>query len=133
MIRKFIGITFSIVLSLAVTGCNSLSKKAEEVLPTHDEVLYFNLSYDLTFLRTMEALESMSGWELVETEKEKGIIVVRNDDFEGFDDREKRFADFVVTRVDPRTTSVKLEKQSQHVIGGDDMLKAINKYVSREL
>jgi hypothetical protein len=116
-------------VALAGTGCSSMK---EEVLPVHDEVLIYNLPYDLMFLRTLEALESVEGWELEETDKEKGLIVVRNINFSSFNDADKRAATFVLRRVNRQKTSVALTEASQRVVDGDLLLKKIGEFLGRE-
>lgn len=112
-----------------ITGC----AVQEAILPTHDEVLIYELPLDLTYLRTVEALENVPGWELEETEKEKGIIRVRNVDYSNLIDADKRLVTFWVQRVDRNRTSVQIAPESQHVIGGDELLERVSQYVTREL
>lgn len=116
-----------------VSGCTSLGKAPEKVLPLHDEVLHYNLPFDLTFLRTMEALENVEGWELEETEKEKGIIRARNMDFDRFADFLDSRATILVERVSRQETSVRLAPESQRITQGDELLKSISKFVTTEL
>ena len=117
---------------ILMTGC-VLSKQAEKILPAHDEVLIYALPYDLVYLRTLEALENVDGWELEETEKEKGLIVARNVSFGNLSDADKRLATFYVTRINRNETSVALAKKSVHVLGGDTLLERISEFVSREI
>lgn len=118
-----------VVLGIYFAGCASQNK----VLPLHDEVLQFQLPYDLAYLRTIEALERVEGWELQSTEKEKGLIVVRNINFSSVDDADKRNATFRLKRVGPRETSVQLAPHSQRVLGGETLLERISVYLDREL
>ncbi len=103
------------------------------ILPPHDEILVYSLPFDLVFLRTLEAVENVSDWELLETEKEKGIIVARNVHYTSFDDAEKRKAELLITRLDRGQTTVQLAPRSQRVIGGAELMKKISERVSREL
>lgn len=116
-------------LGISLTGCAANTK----VLPQHDEVLQFDLPYDLTYLRAMEAVERVEGWELQATEKEKGLLIVRNINYSSLDDADQRTATFVVKRVAARKTSVELAPYSQRVIGGDDLLERISQYLNREV
>ncbi len=127
MNKKALFIDFFAVVAAA--GCAS---QKEKILPVHDEVLIYPLSYDVTYLRTIEALESVDGWELEETEKEKGSIRVRNINFSSFDDADKRIVDFMVKRVDRNKTSVELAPASQRVLGGNELLKKVAAYLNRE-
>ncbi|HLD56302.1 MAG TPA: hypothetical protein VJA00_01660, partial [Candidatus Omnitrophota bacterium] len=64
-------------LGISLVGCAVENK----ILPLHDEVLYVHAPYDVAYLRAIETLERVEGWELESTEKEKGIIVARNINF----------------------------------------------------
>jgi len=110
-------------------GCNSVGK----VMPANDSVLTYKLPYDLTYLRTLEALDSATDWQLQATEKEKGTINVRDTNFSRLDDSDKCTITFVVKRVDRETTSVSILPKDQHVYGGEKLLKKVGDYLSREL
>lgn len=117
---------------LLMTGCQSSIQKSI-VYPAYDEVLVFPLAYDLTYLRTLDALSNIPGWELDLTEKEKGLIRVRNLDWTRLDDGDRRLMTFVVKRVSRGETSVELAADSQHTLGGADLMKRVNQYISAEL
>lgn len=114
-----------------VTGCVNIQKSP--VYPAHDEVLLYELPYDLTYLRTLDALSNLPGWELDITEKEKGTIRVRNLNWTRLDDSDRRLVTFVISRVSRTETSVQIAPESQRTLGGGDLMKHINKYVSAEL
>ena len=120
-----------LTLSLGIffIGCAAKSK----ILPLHDEVLRFHLPYDLTYLRSTEALERVEGWELESTEKERGIIQVRNINYSSFDDADKRIATLWVKRIGPRETAVQLAPQSQTTLGGGELLERVSQYLDQEL
>lgn len=120
-------LTFFLVLSLA--GCATTKK----VLPLHDEVLVYALPYDLTYLRTFEALDMQAGWLIDNTDKEKGMINIRNIDYARLDDSDKRKLSFLVKRVDRSHTSVQLAEDSQRTLCGGDLLKAVGEKLSAEL
>lgn len=122
-------IMFVFIIAFALFGCNTTGK----LLPPNDETLVYKLPYDLTFLRTMEALNAQPFWQLEKTEKEKGIIIARDMNYSRLDDSDLRVITFMVKRVDKETTSVAIDSESQHVYGGDKLLKAIGEYLSREV
>jgi len=101
-----------LVMVFVVGGCSW----NEKLLPNHDEILVYNLPFDLTYLRTLEALETLDDWELNELEKEKGIISVRNLAYGQFGDADKRVANFLVKRVSREQTSVQLAPESQRCL-----------------
>ena len=120
-------VIFAFALMLA--GCNTVG----EVLPPNDEVLVYPLPYDLTYLRTMEALDGQGHWQLEETDKEKGLISVRDTNYSRLDDADLRVITFTVKRVDRGTTSVSIDPKSQKVFGGAELMKAVGAALSREI
>ena len=118
-----------LMLGLSFVGCNTVG----EVLPPNDEVLVYKLPYDLTYLRTMEALNSVGTWELEETDKERGTLSVRDTNYSRLDDSDLRVIDFVVKRVDRGTTSVSIDPKSQKVFGGKKLLETIGEALGREI
>ena len=118
-----------LILGLGLAGCNSVG----EVLPPNDEVLVYKLPYDLTYLRTMEALNSVENWQLEETDKERGMISVRDTNYSRLDDSDLRVITFVIKRVDRGTTSVSIDTQSQKVFGGKKLLGVIGEVLGREV
>ena len=118
-----------LVFIFIFSGC-AVGKK---ILPVHDDVLIYPLAYDLVYLRTLDALQTLPEWELDLTEKEKGIISVRNVNYGQLGDADKRTAVFFIKRVDRDQTSIQLAPQSQQVSGGDKLLQRIAQYMSREL
>ena len=119
----------SIFLLLGLFGC----ARSSPMLPVHDEVLVYSLPMDLTYLRTLEAVDSHPDWELDRTIKEKGLIYLRNLRYSSFADADRRTATLVLKRVGPRETSVQLDRKSQAVVGGDELLALIKEYLSREV
>lgn len=117
-----------LIFGLGLVGCNTVGK----VLPPNDEVLTYELPYDLTYLRTMEALDSVPNWQLEETDKEKGTIDVRDTNYSRLDDSDRRVITFVVKRLDRGTTSVSIDPESQKVLGGQKLLDAVGATLGRE-
>ncbi len=112
-------------------GCNVLQKNP--VYPTHDEVLIFNLTYDLTYLRVLEAVDNVEGWDLEETDKEKGVIRVRNMNFSRLDDADTVLLTFLIKYMDNKHTSVQLAPESWNTQGAGELLKRIEQYLTVEL
>ena len=103
------------------------------VLPIHDEVLVYPLPLDLTFLRTLEAVQKHPDWELDRTDKEKGTITIRNMRFSSFADADRRVATLRIKRENERETSVQFDPKSQAIVGGDEILALVREYLSREV
>lgn len=115
--------------TIFVIGCSTAEKNE---LPVRDEVLHYDLSYDLTFLRVMEALENTHGWELEETEKEKGYIKVRNTDFGRFGDDDKSLVIFEIKRIDRNDTSISIAKVSQRTLGAGKLFDKVRDFLNTE-
>lgn len=130
MLRPKTMMIMGLILSFTLLGCRSMK---DDLKPIHDEIFIFELPFDLTYLRTLEALENVDGWELSDTEKEKGIIRVRNVAYSRLDDADKRIATIVIKRLKRKQTSVALAEPSQRVRGGDELLRQINEFVRAEL
>ena len=126
--KLFTKFALILVLGLGLMGCNTVG----EVLPPNDEVLVYKLPYDLTYLRTMEALNSVGTWQLEETDKERGMISVRDTNYSRLDDSDLRVITFVIKRVDQETTSVSIEPESQKVFGGKKLMEVIGGALGRE-
>ena len=124
--KKGLGLMALLVLT---AGCF----EHNPVLPVHDEVLVYNLPYDLTYLRVVEGLQSVAGWDLDITLKESGLVRVRNLDYSGLDDADKRTVTFLVKRIESRKTSVELMPESQQTLGSGDLLKAVANELSQEV
>jgi MFS superfamily sulfate permease-like transporter len=118
-----------LILGLGLAGCNTVG----EVLPPNDEVLVYKLPYDLTYLRTMDVLNTVENWQLEETDKERGMISVRDMNYSRLDDSDLRVINFVVKRVDRETTSISIDPKSQKVFGGKKLLEAIGGALGREI
>ena len=118
-----------VLSSFSVFGCAHKSS----LLPAHNEVLTFQLPLDLTYLRTLDAVQSHPYWDLDRTVKEQGLIYLRNLRYSSFADADQRTATLVIKRVGPRTTTVQLAPESQSVVGADEILKLIKDYLSLEV
>jgi hypothetical protein len=123
-------ILMSLFVVAALIGCANPKKP---LLPVHDEVLVYPLAYDLTYLRTLEALMAVSGWDLEITDKENGLIRVRNIDYTGLDNSDQRTATFLLKRVGQRETSIELARDSQQAIGAGALIKAVSGQLNREV
>lgn len=118
-----------LILSFGFSACNTVG----DVLPPNDQVLVYQLPYDLTYLRTMEALDAVDGWQLETTDKEKGLIAVGNTQYSHMNDSDKRVVTFAVKRVDLGHTSVSIVPESQRVFGGSKLLDAVAGTLGREV
>jgi len=94
--------------------------------PRYDQVLVFDRPFDVTYLRTLEALNTVPGWVLDETDKEKGLIVLRNRQYGHIWDKDKRVARFILKYVNRKQTSVELDGPSQRLEEGGLLLDRIN-------
>lgn len=118
------------IVVAGLLGCNSIN---DRVVPLHDEVLIYELPFDLTYLRTVEAAQKISGWELEETDKERGVVRVRNNEYSRFDDADKRIVTLLLRRETRTQTSIRLAPESQRVLGGGEVMATVASFVSREI
>lgn len=118
-----------LLFSLSFFGC----ARSSTMLPLHDEVLVYPLPMDLAYLRTLEAVDLHSDWELDRTEKEKGLIYLRNLRYSSFADADRRTATLVLKQTGSHETSIQLAKESRSVVGGDELLDLIKQQLSREV
>ncbi len=116
---------------LAWMGSGCASNKS--ILPLHDEVLTYSLPFDLTYLRTIEAIQQHKDWDLDWTDREKGLISIRNMRFNSWADADKRQAFVVVKAVNKNETAVYFDSASQAVVGGEEILSLIRDQLSREV
>ena len=112
------------VLSL-FNSCSSLKD-----FPAYDQVLIYDRPYDYTFLKTIEALNTFPDWTLEETDKNKGLIVLRSVNYGHITDRDKWEARFIVKSLGRKQTSVALEPVSQRLAQGGELLKRIDRVMA---
>ena len=98
--------------------------------PKYDQVLVYDRPYDYTYLRTLEALNTFPGWVLEETDKVKGLIVLRNTQYGNLFDRDKWIARFRVKSLGRKKTSVELEPSSQQLTDGGKLLDRIDQMMA---
>lgn len=127
MKRTMVLLVFLAMCCLGGTGCKTSSSS---LLPVHDEILIFPVTMDLAYLRTMEAIQAHPDWELDYTDKEKGLINIKNMRYSSFSDADLRSATLVLKREGPKKTSVQFAKRSQSIRGGEEILDLVKQYVS---
>ena len=115
-----------ILAALAIAGCASSMKD----FPKYDQVLVYDRPYDYTYLRTLEALNTFPGWVLEETDKVKGLIVLRNIEYGNLFDRDKWIARFRVKSLGRKKTSVELEPSSQQLTDGGKLLDRVDQIMA---
>ncbi|MBI3317408.1 MAG: hypothetical protein HYZ85_05360 [Candidatus Omnitrophica bacterium] len=119
-----------LIMAVLLSGCLHWGKK---IIPYHDEVLVYPLSYDLVYLRTVEAVDNVEGWELEDTVKEKGYINIRNVNYGRLDDSDMRLVTLIIKRVDRSMTTVELAPRNRITPGADKLLMRVSEFISREL
>lgn len=99
--------------------------------PKFDQVLVYDKPYDYTFLRTLEALNTFPGWTLEETDKNKGVIVLRNTEYGNIFDRDRWVVRFNVVSLGRKKTSVAIDPGSQHNSQGGELLQRIDEIMRK--
>ena len=118
----------SLCLVISLMGCSFKGQLSE--VPAYDQVLVYDRPYDYTFLKTIEALNTFPEWVLEETDKNKGLIVIRNTQYGHLFDKDKWVARFNIRRLDKRKTSVSLDPSTQRIQQGGELLKRIDEVVN---
>ena len=116
--------SFLLVLSILafISGCASSVKD----YPAYDQVLLYDKAYDYTYLKVLEALNTFREWAIEETDKEKGLIVLRNTQYGHLFDHDKWVARFNVKRLGRKKTSVSLDPSTQRIEQGGELLRRID-------
>ena len=116
------------ILTLVLfSGCSLFNfLQYEKNYPKYDTVLTYDRPFDVTFLRTLEAVNTVPGWVLEETDKEKGLIVLHNRQYSHIFDKDKGVARILVKRISRKQTSVELDKPTQLLQEGGKFLESID-------
>lgn len=125
MKKNFHQAVLSFVVFAFLSSCSSLKD-----FPSYDQVLIYERPYDFTYLKTLEALNTFPDWTLEETDKNKGLIVLRNVNYGHVSDRDKWEARFIVKSLGRKQTSVALEPDSQRLVQGGALLKRIDQVMA---
>jgi hypothetical protein len=125
--RKWFTCLMISLISVSAFGCTATYDK-----PVYDQEVVFEQPYDFTFLRVIEALNTMNGWILEETDKEAGLMVVRNREYGHIFDRDKGVVTFLVKRLSRTKTSIMVAPESQREPGAGDLLRRIDLLVPKK-
>ncbi|HNV87266.1 MAG TPA: hypothetical protein PKL97_09950 [Candidatus Omnitrophota bacterium] len=117
-----------VILIFGIFGC---AHKSYLPYPKVDTVLVVNRPFDFTYLEVLKALDELHDWELSNTEKSAGVIVLNNQKYWDTFDADKLQAVLVIKSIDRTTTSVSLAPESQTVIDGKDVMNAMEKALSK--
>lgn len=120
-----------LVMAGLTTGCKTWHSEVKEV-PPFERTLVFDRPFDVTYLKTLEALNTFPDWLLLQTNKEQGLIVLRNQQYGHVFDRDKGIARFIIRRVNRKQTSVELDPSSQEMGKGELLLEQIKQMVGRQ-
>lgn len=121
MNQKIMASIVAFLAFISSAGCSSLKD-----FPRYDQELVYDQPYDYTYLRTLEALNTVSGWTLEETDARKGLIVLRNTQYGHLFEKDKWIARFTVKSLARTKTSVALEPSSQQLEQGGELLERID-------
>jgi len=127
--NAFKWIVCGLVLNFSIAGCAI----RDQIISPYDEVLIYDIAYDLTYLRTLEAVQDVPGWELGITDKQKGFIRVENQEYGRFDDADKRVVNIILVREGNRQTSIRLAPDSRSVPGVEELMQQINRFIAPSL
>ncbi len=122
--KKLFSFCLIAALTLSLSACKTL-----EVADPSAKKLTFQLPYDLTYLRVLEAVDGYKDWQLALTEKEQGTLKLRDVNYSNLVDADLREITILIERIDPTTTAVYLSPSSQK--GGKDVLNKIKETLAK--
>ena len=118
-----------LVALVLLAGCGIFEKQ-----PPIKYVAYtYEQPFDLVFLKTIEILDMDNDWAFSYTAKERGIIELRNMNYENWFGVDRQHVRFVVRRVSQAETSVEIDPSSSQCKGKTcvDMLEKVNTGLSQ--
>lgn len=118
--KSFLSLFLAVFLTLII-GCS-----ATKDYPKFDQVLVYDHPFDYTYLKTLEALTTFPNWVLEETDKNKGLVVVRNTEYGHVFDHDKWTVRFNVVSLGRNKTSVSIDPLTQQNEKGGELLKRID-------
>ena len=116
-----IAVIFMMVVGLLVTGC--AHGKYGEV---HNELFTYDMTFDSTYFKVMNILESQQKWSMESTDIKEGMILARQAGSDGDQ------AIILVKRVNREQTTVELSKDSQRVPGVGELLQIIDSNMMKQ-
>jgi len=127
-VKKILFCVSAVILISGISGC---AHKTALPYPKVETVLTYNRPLDFIYLEILKAVEEIPNWELSNTEKSAGVVVLNNSEYWETFDADKRQAVLLIKSVDKMTTSVELAPESQSVIGGRDIIDTIEKRLQK--
>jgi hypothetical protein len=97
--------SFLIMVVFLTAGCALWRKTAAQDVQT------YQLPYDLVYLTALETLDMHQDWILVYTDKEAGIIDVKNVQYGNIFEVDRQTARYIVKRVNRIETSVEVDPE----------------------
>ena len=129
-IRSHLAVLAVLLVVSMTAGCLTTGSGLKKEDPPFDRTIVFDRPFDVTFLKTMEALNTFPDWLLQETNKEAGLIILRNQQYGHLFDRDKGIARFAIKRVNRKQTSVELDPSSQDMGKGKVLLDKIKEVMA---
>ncbi len=124
LVSKFL----AVFLVFSSSGCSSLSWRSGEY-----PIYHYEQPYDLIYLNALESLDREDLWIMQYTDKNTGIIEVRQMNYGSLFGGDRQKARFVVKRVGRLETSVELDTSSSVCRWKDcrDLLEHINQRLAQ--
>jgi hypothetical protein len=122
-----------LAVALANSGCVAklLETGTKNPVIRYNDILVYEKPFDYTYLGVVKAVDRVPGWRLSNTDKMKGVVTARNEEYEDLFDKDKREITVLVKRIDRKRTSVELAPESQTMLGARVMLQAIQQNLGR--
>ena len=118
-----------LLATFVLTACAGASSylPMDKIPAGNSQEVQVNKPYDFVYLSVFDTANTMTKWTPLKTLKDEGLIRLQNTQFSRLDDASLRIVNVRIRRDSSTQTSVFLEKDSQRVVGADEILDAIRK------
>ncbi len=119
---------FALCFAAAVlTSCANQSGllPADQISSRASQPIIVQRAYDVVFLSVFEVVDSLEAWNPEVTDKNEGTIRVKNIQFGKIGDADTRMLTIEIVRDSKTQTQIRLDQDSQRVIGASDVMDAI--------
>ncbi len=117
-----------LVTLVLLAGCGIFEKQ-----PSIRYMVYtYEQPFDLVYLRAIETLDTNDDWAFSYTDKETGVIALRNMNYENWFGMDRQYVRFVVRHVSQTETSVEIDPSASQCKGTAcvQLLEKINTVLS---
>ena len=120
---------YFLLAAFFLTACAGASNylPMDKIPAGNSQEIQVSQPYDFVYLSVFDTANMLTKWTPDKTLKDEGLIRLQNTQFGRLDDANLRVVNVRIRRDSAKQTSVFLEKDSQRVVGADEILDAIRK------